>query len=57
MFLFILSYIMITGDNIFGGDRMPVQMKNKCKPSKLFWRIIISAVGAALILIAVFLVQ
>lgn len=32
---------------------MPVQMKNKCKPSKLFWRIFISAVGAALILIAV----
>ena len=32
---------------------MPVQMKNKCKPSKLFWRIVISAVGAALILIAV----
>jgi len=44
---------MITRDNIFGGDRMPVQMKNKCKPSKLFWRIVISAVGAALILIAV----
>ncbi len=32
---------------------MPVQMKNKCKLSKLFWRIVISAVGAALILIAV----
>lgn len=32
---------------------MPVQIKNKCKPSKLFWRIVISAVGAALILIAV----
>lgn len=28
-------------------------MKSKCKPLKLFWRIVISAVGAALILIAV----
>lgn len=32
---------------------MSVKMKNKYKPSKLFWRIIVSAVGAALILIAV----
>lgn len=32
---------------------MLVQMKNKCKLSKLFWRIVISAVGAALILIVV----
>jgi len=32
---------------------MPVQTKSKCKLSKLFWRIVISAVGAALILIAV----
>lgn len=32
---------------------MSVKMKNKCKPSKLIWRIVISAVGAALILIAV----
>ncbi|NLM80203.1 MAG: hypothetical protein GX172_03640 [Clostridiales bacterium] len=28
-------------------------MKNQNKPPKLFWRIVISAVGAALILIAV----
>ena len=32
---------------------MSVPMKNKRKPSKLFWRIVISAVGAALIFIAV----
>ena len=39
---------------IFEGDTMPAQIKNKCKPSKLFWRIVISAVGVSLILIAVF---
>jgi len=33
---------------------MPAQIKNKRKPSKLFWRIVISAVGVSLILIAVF---
>lgn len=33
---------------------MPAQIKNKHKPSKLFWRIVISAVGVSLILIAVF---
>ena len=33
--------------------RLPVKMKNQNKPPKLFWRIVISAVGAALILIAV----
>ncbi|MDD2362059.1 MAG: hypothetical protein PHV32_04830 [Eubacteriales bacterium] len=32
---------------------MPIQIKNKRKPSKLFWRIVISAVGLALIFIAV----
>lgn len=32
---------------------MSVPMKNRRKPSKLFWRIVISAVGAALVFIAV----
>lgn len=32
---------------------MPIQIKSKRKPPKLFWRIVISAVGISLILISV----
>lgn len=33
---------------------MPVKIKSKYNPSKLFWRLVISAIGVALILITVF---
>ena len=44
---------MVSRGTIFGGERMPIQIKSKRKPLKLFWRIVISAVGISLILIAV----